>query len=69
LRSSKFGEGATSATIKESGENADMGRRRPVVKNDAAHHSLRPLEKARVVSEDRKMARPRRIYLGRTVLA
>jgi hypothetical protein len=43
-----LGEGETSATIKESGENADMGRTKPVVEGDAAHHSPCSIKKARL---------------------
>jgi hypothetical protein len=47
LRSSKFGDGTTSATMKESGEKAGMGRIEPVGKGDVqGHHSL-PREKSK----------------------
>ena len=39
LRPSKLGEGATAATMNESGENTDIGRTKPVLMNVARHHS------------------------------
>src|SRR5215813_1360610 len=49
-RSSKFGDGTTSATMKESGEKAGMGRMKPVARVETGDHSLRQTKKARIVN-------------------